>query len=355
VSRSETTIAEMLKREGYATCCVGKWHLGTESGYRPMDRGFDDYFGIPYSNDMSPRVLVHNTDVLEETAKLDTLTQRYTEYALNFIRQAKDQPFFLYFPHTFPHIPVAASARFRGQSGQGAYGDAVQELDWSVGQVLQGLKDAGLDDNTLVMFSSDNGPWYQGSAGRLRGRKGETWEGGMRVPFIARFPSRIAPGQVATAMATTMDVLPTVANVCGAALPAKPLDGVDIWPLLTGVSGEVNRDVFLYFNDHDLQCARLGSWKLHIGRLNVPLYTPIPAQGRYNLPLPNPELYDMTLDPQEGYDRAERNPQVVADIRARADRLIRTFNDDVVGIYERTLTRKVAQTPAGALPVELAP
>jgi arylsulfatase A-like enzyme len=349
---SETTIAGMLKAAGYRTSCIGKWHLGCRRGYLPKDRGFDEYFGIPYSNDMWPRVLLSNEDVVEETARLDNLTQRYTDRAVSFINRSKDGPFFLYFPHTFPHIPLAASQRFLGKSFQGAYGDAVMELDWSVGQVLQALKDAGVDHNTLVIFSSDNGPWFQGNAGRMRGRKGQTWEGGMRVPFLARFPGRIPTGLVSNGLATTMDVLPTIAGLTGAPLPANPLDGTDIWPLLTGQQASLERDVFLYFNDYDLQCARLGDWKLHLARFNVPLYTPTPGRGRTNLPLPRSELYDMVHDPEESYDRADRNQAVVADIRNRVDRLIRTFPNEVIDLYNRTMAKQVEDTPSGSLPIE---
>ncbi|MEK7753991.1 MAG: sulfatase-like hydrolase/transferase, partial [Acidobacteriota bacterium] len=173
---SEITIAQTLKTRGYKTMCVGKWHLGHLPQYLPTNRGFDEYFGIPYSNDMTPRVLLHNTEVVEPTATLETLTPRYTEQALKFIERSKGSPFFLYMPHTYPHIPLGASARFRGKSKAGLYGDVVEEIDWSVGEVLGALKKQGLDNNTVVMFSSDNGPLDQGSAGRLRGRKGMTWE-----------------------------------------------------------------------------------------------------------------------------------------------------------------------------------
>ncbi|HTM50017.1 MAG TPA: sulfatase [Bryobacteraceae bacterium] len=351
---SETTMAQMLKRAGYATMCVGKWHLGAKPGFLPTARGFDSYFGIPYSNDMHPRVLMRNTEVIEQPAQLETLTQRYTQESVDFINRSKNGPFFLYLPHTFPHIPLAASPEFMGKSGEGVYGDVVQELDWSVGRILQALKDAGVDDNTLVMFSSDNGPWYQGSPGRLRGRKGDTYEGGFREPFIARFPGWIPAGQVSQSMATTLDILPTVARLTGAALPEKPLDGVDIWPMLTGQQQEVSRDVFLYFNDAYLQAARFGQWKLHVARYNVPMFTPEPARGRRNLPL-RPELYNVVQDPEESYDRSDRNGAIIADIRARVDRLIKTFPEDIVNIYNDSMRRKVVYTPPDALPVEDAP
>jgi arylsulfatase A-like enzyme len=231
---TETTIAQMLKPAGYRTMCIGKWHLGSQPDYLPTTRGFDEYYGIPYSNDMYPSVLMHNTDVIESPADLTTLTARYTDQAVNFINQSAKSPFFLYMPHTFPHIPLAASPNFIGKSGMGLYGDVVQEIDWSVGQVLQALKKSGVDQNTLVMFTSDNGPWFQGSPGRLRGRKGDTFEGGMREPFIARFPGRVQPaitrrlnqpakGRLVDALATTLDILPTIAAYTQAALPRSPL------------------------------------------------------------------------------------------------------------------------------------
>src|SRR5690348_15366289 len=227
----ETTLANVLKARGYKTMCIGKWHLGRPAQYLPTNRGFDEYFGIPYSNDMTPRPLMHNTEVIEEPAKLETLTPRYTEQAVKFIELSKDAPFFLYLPHTYPHIPLAASSRFRGKSRAGLYGDVIEELDWSAGEVLQALKRNGLDNNTLVMFSSDNGPWYQGSPGGLRGRKGMTYEGGVREPFIARFPGKIPAGQVCHGVTSMLDIFPTVARLTGSPLPEKPVDGMDIWPL----------------------------------------------------------------------------------------------------------------------------
>ncbi len=280
----ETTMANMLKARQYKTMCIGKWHLGRPEQYLPTHRGFDEYFGIPYSNDMNPRVLLHNTEVVEETADLDTLTPRYTEQAVKFIEDSKSSPFFLYMPHTYPHIPLGASPRFRGKSQEGLYGDVIQELDWSVGEVLKALKKNGLESNTLVMFSSDNGPWYQGSPGKLRGRKNTTYEGGVREPFIARWPGKIRPGRVSNALASMLDIFPTVAKLCGGTLPAKPLDGIDIWPLLTGQQQSIERPPLLYFDNWDLQCARSMNWKLHIARHNTAAYTPAPPGGTAQLP-----------------------------------------------------------------------
>jgi arylsulfatase len=348
---SETTMAQMLKSAGYRTMCVGKWHVGDLPKYLPLNRGFDEYFGIPYSNDMWPRPLMRNNDIIEQPATLETLTPRYTDEAVSFIQRSRNGPFFLYLAHSYPHVPLAASPRFLGKSGMGLYADVVQELDWSVGQVLQALKDNGLDDNTLVMFASDNGPWWQGSQGRLRGRKGETYEGGMREPLIARFPGMIPAGTVSDGMATTLDLMPTLARLCNAPLPANPLDGVDIWPLLTGTQDEVDRDVFLYFDDVHIQCARLGRWKLHVSRYNIRAWSPAPAVGRMNLPLPKPELYDLSTDPQEAYDCASSHPDIVADMRQRVMALLPSFPPSVIGAWQDTMRRKVQDAPDDGLPV----
>jgi arylsulfatase len=347
---SESTLAQVLKQRQYKTMCIGKWHLGHLPPYLPTSRGFDEYFGIPYSNDMSPRVLLHNTETVEQEAALETLTPRYTEQAVSFIERSKDSPFFLYMPHTYPHIPLGASPRFRGKSPFGLYGDVVEELDWSVGEVLAAVKRHGLDSNTLVMFSSDNGPWYLGSPGRLRGRKGSTYEGGVRVPFLARFPGRIPKGLAPAGVAATIDVLPTVARLCGASLPPQPLDGVDIWPLLTGARREVPREMLLYFDDWNLQCARQGKWKLHVARYNSFAYGPAPQSGRVNVPLAKPELYDLEADPDESYDAAPGNPQVVAGMLAKIETLVAGFPREVQEAWTATRGRKPAPTATGALP-----
>jgi len=373
---SEKTIAEVLKPAGFSTMCVGKWHLGTQPQFLPTSRGFDAYYGIPYSNDQSPSVLMQNTSVIESPVQLDTLTQRYTQQSVDFIaRSSKTGPFFLYLAHTFPHIPLAVSTGFKGQSGLGMYGDVIEEIDWSVGQVLQALQDNGIDDTTLVMFTSDNGPWYLGSPGKLRGRKGSSYDGGVREPFIARFPGRIQrdalvalrsprtavdswsilPGRVNGAVATTLDILPTIAGLCNAKLPSQPMDGVDIWPILSGAQDSVDHDVFLYFDGWNLQCARLGAWKLHVSRYNDFPYSPDPVGGRYNLPLPNPELYNLEEDPDESYNVAADQPQMVAQIQARIKALLPTFPVDVINAWNTTMSQQVYGEPDGALPVRVTP
>jgi arylsulfatase A len=353
---NETTLANMLKARGYKTMCVGKWHLGRPDAYLPTSRGFDEYFGIPYSNDMTPRVLMHNTEVIEEPANLESLTARYTEQATKFITAAKGAPFFLYMPHTFPHIPLAASARFRGKSPEGLYGDVVEEIDWSVGEVLRTLRQHGLDGNTLVMFSSDNGPWYQGSPGKLRGRKNTTYEGGVREPFIARWTGHIPPGRVVSGLASMMDVVPTVAKICGSALPSKPLDGIDIWPLLHGDKASIDRDPLLYFDNWDLQCARMMDWKLHVARHNTGAYMPAPAIGRRSYPLPKPELYNLKSDPDESYDVAPEHPQIVAQIQAKIAEMLKTFPDSVRKAWGEQMERKAnPATPVGAYPQPVPP
>jgi arylsulfatase len=347
----ETTMANMLKAQNYKTMCIGKWHLGRPDPYLPTNRGFDEYFGIPYSNDMNPRVLMHNTEVIEQTATLETLTPRYTEQATKFIAANKSNPFFLYLPHTYPHIPLGASEKFRGKSAEGIYGDVVEELDWSVGQILSTLKQNGLEQNTLMMFSSDNGPWYLGSPGKLRGRKNTTYEGGVREPFIARWPGQIPKGRVCDGLASMLDIFPTVAHLCGGALPSKPLDGIDMWPLLAGQKDSIEREVLLYFDNWQLQCARWMNWKMHISRYNNAAYTPAPAGGRINYTLPRPELYNLANDPDESYDVAAENPQIVAKMRSRIDALIKGFPEPVQTAWAETQAHQAnPNMPAGAYP-----
>jgi arylsulfatase len=351
LSLEETTLANLLKARNYKTICIGKWHLGRPAEYLPTSRGFDEYFGIPYSNDMTPRVLMHNTEVIEPNAHLETLTSRYTGQAVKFIQANRDSPFFLYMPHTFPHIPLGASERFRGKSSEGIYGDVVEEIDWSVGQVRQALKQNGLEQNTLVMFTSDNGPWYQGSPGKLRGRKNTTYEGGVREPFIAAWPGKLPKGRVSNGLASMLDILPTVTRLCGAALPSKPLDGIDIWPLLTGRQESIEREALLYFDNWDLQCARWMNWKLHIARHNTAAYTPAPPGGRLSFTLARPELYNLASDPDESYDVAPQNPKVVEEILRRINSLLPTFPQPVQQAWAEAQARPSSpDVSAGAYP-----
>lgn len=343
---SEQTLAQLLKTKGYKTMAVGKWHLGHLPQFLPTSRGFDHYFGIPYSNDMTPRWLMEDTKVIEEQATLETLTPRYTEQAVKFIESAKDAPFYLYFPHTYPHIPLGASAKFRGKSKNGIYGDVLEELDWSVGEVLGTLKKHNLDRNTLVFFSSDNGPWYQGSSGKLRGRKGMTWEGGVREPFIARWPGKIPAGKVCNGLTSMMDVFPTVARLVGVQ-PKNTLDGINIWPMLSGQKTELEREALLYFDNWNLQCIRLGRWKLHMTRYNSVTYSPVPGAGRKNLWLKTEELYDVVADPDESYDVADKHSEIVKDLLARADRLIAGFPEEARKAYADAKSGPRSKAPAG--------
>jgi arylsulfatase A-like enzyme len=330
--RDEITLPEVLKQRGYTTGMVGKWHLGHLPQHLPPHHGFDSYFGMPFSNDMMPAPdsppgrgkfyeenndywrtpLIRGTEVVEARPDQRQLTRRYTEEAVRFIREKKGGPFFLYLAHTFPHVPLFASERFRGKSRAGVYGDVIEELDWSVGEVLATLRAEKLDRKTLVVFSSDNGPWlifnhHGGSAGPLREGKGSTWEGGMRVPGLAWWPGRVPAGVVQREMATTMDLFTTCAKLAGAAVPAdRPIDGLDIAPLLFG-TGPVERDAFFFYRGTTLYAARLGPWKAHfITRSGYGDDKPAPHDP--------PWLYHLGEDIGERIDRAAANSAVIAKI-----------------------------------------
>jgi arylsulfatase len=249
-----------------------------------------------------------------------------------------------------PHIPLGCSAGFKGRTGLGAYADAVAELDWSVGEILGALREHGIEQDTLVMFSSDNGPWYQGSPGRLRGRKGETYEGGMRVPFIARMPGRIEAGRVERAAGSLLDILPTACHLAGAALPSRPLDGANLWPVLSGGQENVERPPLLYFSNRNLQAIREGRFKLQVARYNIPPWLPAPPEGRINLPLPKPELYDLERDPEESYECSEDYPEIAAGLRARIEDAVAGFPAEVQQAWRETMARRVEWTPAGSRP-----
>lgn len=332
VPTNETLISEALKARGYATAAIGKWHLGHLAPYRPTDRGFDAYFGIPYSNDMQPSMLWRGTEIIEQPVKQETLTLRYTQEAIAFIEKSKGKPFFLYLPHNMPHIPLYASEKFKGKSAAGAYGDAVEELDWSVGEILAALKRLGVDKDTLVVFSSDNGPWYQGSPGELRGRKGWTYDGGVRVPFIARWPGKIKPRSVSDEPLATIDFFQTALAIAGDNNPAAasklPLDGKNALSFLLGQTKKPPENLYLFFDKEFLQTARWGRWKIHVARWNIPRYTAASGQQKNNK-LARPELYDMTIDAGENFNVAERHPDLVKELQSRIAVALKTFPEEI--------------------------
>ena len=325
----EWTLPEMLKAKGYATACIGKWHLGDQPPHLPTAHGFDEYYGIPYSNDMAsarrgdpPLPLVQDTKVIEAPANQATLTKRYTREAIQFIERNKSKPFFLYLPHTFPHLPLFASKEFHGKSANGRYGDSVEEIDWSTGKILDALKQYGLDKNTLVIFTSDNGSNGRngGSNAPLSGSKGGTMEGGMRVPMIARWPGRIPAGGICNELSSTMDFLPTFAALSGGLLSANKIDGYNITPLLTGTKGAVSPyEVFYYYRRRQLQAVRWGDWKWHLPLANTfPNWTSANQKGRGR---PG-KLVNLKTDLAEKVDVTVANPKVMVKMRelvAQAD------------------------------------
>lgn len=316
IPKDEITIAEALKQGGYATALIGKWHLGVTPGYLPVHHGFDYYFGIPYSGSASPEEndfgvhahgfppvpLFRNEKIIEQPVEQSTLTQRYTKEALNFIEKNKDQPFFLYYASNFPHIKLHASPEFKGRSKRGLYGDVVEELDWSIGQLFDKLRHLGLEQNTFVFFTSDNGPWVSfgregGSTGRLRGEKGSTWEGGMRVPGLAWWPGTIAPNQVSQALGTTMDLFNTSLKLADIEIPQdRTIDGIDLSPVLLGEKNEVRNTVF-YYRGEQLYAVRVGPWKAH--------FKTRPGYGQAVAdPHVRPLLYNLEWDPAERFNLA---------------------------------------------------
>lgn len=342
----ETTLAEVCKSRGYVTGMVGKWHLGHHPPFLPTRHGFDSYFGLPYSNDMWPHhpeakkgtypklplfdnEIIIDSDVTPEDQA--QLTTQYTERAIQFIAENKAKPFFLYVAHSMPHVPLFVSDRHKGKSAQGLYGDVIEEIDWSVGEILKALDRYQLTQNTLVMFSSDNGPWlsygnHAGSSGGLREGKGTVWEGGVRVPFIARWPGQIPAGSVCREPAMTIDLLPTVARIIGAPLPKLAIDGKDIGPLLRAVPGAKSpQDVYLhYYQTGELQAVRSGKWKLILPHTYRTMQGQPPGQdglpGKYRqVTIRQAELYDLDQDANETHDVAAVHPDIVQKLLERAE------------------------------------
>jgi arylsulfatase A-like enzyme len=329
---SEVTVAERLKEKGYATQMVGKWHLGDQPEFLPTRQGFDHYLGIPYSNDMlkkSAETKVPVVPLLRDEKIVELMdgegqrrmVELYTKEAVDFIGRNKDKPFYLYFAHNAIHTPIYPGAAFAGKSQNGRFGDWVEEVDWSVGQVLDALRTQGLDKDTLVVFTSDNGPWLTkgadgGSAGPLRGGKGSTWEGGVRVPTLAWWPGRVPAGSVNDAVAATIDLLPTFVSLAGGTVPATPvIDGRDITPILLGQSKESAREAHYYFASYDLQAVRQGRWKLAL--------SPQPeGMGKQAAKTPaGMRLYDLDAEIGEQTDVAAQHPEVVAKLKALADKM----------------------------------
>ena len=367
INSKETTLAELCKTRGYATAVYGKWHLGHHHKFLPLQHGFDEYFGLPYSNDMSPLEAQMIKD-LPSTAKANKrkapplplfegnevidpavtpekhaqLTTLYTEHAISFIDRHKDQPFLLYLPHTMVHVPLGVSDKFKGKSGAGLFGDVVMELDWSVGQVLDAVKRNGLDDNTLVIFTSDNGPWlnfgnHAGSAGPLREGKGTMWEGGYREPCVMWWPGKIPPRTKCDELASTMDIFPTVAKLIGAQVSNdRKIDGKDIWPLISGAPGATSpHDAWYCYYGRELRAVRDPQFKLVFpheyrslegnpaGRDGVPAH--------YKQVKAKQALYDLKNDVGETTDVAQDHPDVVARLERAGEEARAALGDELTG------------------------
>jgi arylsulfatase A-like enzyme len=363
----EETIAELLKKKGYATGIFGKWHLGHYKEFLPLQHGFDEYFGLPYSNDMWPvdysghtlteedpgkkpeklfypvLPLIEGNKKVAEILTLDdqaTLTTQYTERAVRFIDKNKDRPFFLYVPHSMAHVPLGVSNKFKGQSTQGVYGDVIMEIDWSVGEILKALGRYDLEEDTLVIFASDNGPWlnfgnHAGSAYPLREAKGTAWDGGVRVPCIMRWPGRIPAGTVCDKIAATIDILPTLAAIVGTPLPKNPIDGVSVLSLLEAKEDANPRDHFFFYYGKALRAVRKGKWKLYFPHGFNSYSGVVPGAdgypGPYNFAQTGLELYDLERDIGETLDVAAQHPDVVKDLQELAEKTRDDLGDSLTG------------------------
>ena len=348
IHAAETTLAEVFRQQGYATGMAGKWHLGHHPQFLPTYHGFDEYLGLPYSNDMWPfhpeaksgaypaLPLIEGDRVVDAEITPDKqrqLTTRYTERAVKFIERNKEHPFFFYLAHSMPHVPLFVSDRFRGKSQQGLYGDVLMEIDWSVGEVLKALDQHGLAENTLVIFTTDNGPWlsygnHGGSAGPLREGKGTCWEGGTRVPCLMRWPGTIPAGVVNDAMLMTIDLLPTLAGRTGAKLPPLPIDGRDVWPLIAAEKAAINPHdaYFFWYETNQLQAVTSGDgrWKLQLphtyrtlaGRPGGNDGTPVKYEQHK---ITEPQLFDLQQDLGETTDMAAEHPDIVVRLQKLAE------------------------------------
>lgn len=410
----EKLLSDLFKTRGYTTAIYGKWHLGHHRQFLPTQRGFDEFLGIPYSNDLGPLhpvtpglpplPLYKDDEIVEADPDQGLFTKRFTEAAISFIERNREKPFFVYLPHVMPHVPIFASEKFRGKSAAGLYGDVIEELDASVGDIFAALRRLGLDEKTLVLFASDNGPWHSygdhaGSPGSFREGKLTTFEGGHRVPFIARWPGRVPAGRTSDEMIAAMDVHATLASLVGAPLPTKGYDGLDLRPLLLGEVGTKGRDTFWYYSTDELQAVRQGDWKLHVPHEHLTLaaepgvggkpsnfgkfhpgatgtitnsgLSGIASRHGYKFGRIGTALYNLKEDPGETRDVAAANPEVVARLQqvvaaARAD-----LGDALTGVkptnarpvgdarpavpagVRRVANLTYARTPGGALDLDL--
>jgi arylsulfatase A len=358
IADGETTLAQLLKARGYATGMAGKWHLGHHPAFLPLRHGFDEYLGLPYSNDMwpfhpdakpgsyPPLPLFDGSRIVNPSVtsgEQAQLTGLYTDRAVAFINRHKDRPFFFYLAHSMPHVPLHVSERYRARSKQGLYGDVIEEIDASVGRVLVALDANGLTNDTLVIFTTDNGPWlsygdHAGSAGPLREGKGTCWEGGVRVPCIIKWPGKIPAGTVSDAMLMTIDLVPTIAHLVGAELPKHTIDGLDVWPLLAGQAGSSNpHDAYLfYYERNQLQAVASGDglWKLQLPHTYRSLAGHSGGHGGspakyHEVKILMPELYDLANDRGESTDVASKHPEIVSRLLAVAERARKELGDSL--------------------------
>jgi arylsulfatase A len=355
LSAGERTLAELCKQKSYATACYGKWHLGDHRLFLPLQHGFDDYFGLPYSNDMWPLhptaknfpdlPLLEKNEVVKPAMTHEDqnqLTTQYTERAVAFIEENRERPFFLYVPHSMVHVPLHVSDKFRGKSGVGLFGDVMMEVDWSVGQIVDAIRKHGLEKDTLLLFTSDNGPWlsygdHAGSAGPLREGKGTMFDGGCREPTIFWGPGRVPAGTVCRDAAMTIDVLPTVAYLLGAALPDHKIDGKNIWPLISGESGARSpHEAYYFYYGRELHAVRSGRWKLHFPHSYPSLSGRKGGSGglpaKYDTLKIEEALFDLESDPGETKDVREANPEVVARLRGLAAEMRKDLGDSATKV-----------------------
>lgn len=356
INASEMTIAEMLQNTGYKTAIFGKWHLGDSPKFLPTRHGFDEFFGIPYSNDMwpyhpqqgtvfnfGPLPLYENEKVLDTLTDQSQITTQITERSVDFINRNKNNPFFLYVPHPQPHVPLYVSDKFKGKSKRGLYGDVIMEIDWSVGEILKALKKNGLEENTLVIFTSDNGPWlsygnHAGSALPFREGKGTAWEGAQREPFILRYPQEIKPGRTIDVPVMAIDILPTIAEITGARLPNLTIDGKSAWPVFTGESNESPQEAyFFYYRVNELMGVRYGKWKMYFPHRYRTMEGQEPGKdglpGQYKMiDMEEIELYDLSNDVSETKNVAQEYPEVVDKIKVLANNMRQELGDSLLDL-----------------------